>query len=209
MPARNGKFCKCIKCNKERYFPKSRIPKDLNAYLCAECIFKRPIKLCTFLYCKKELCAKGFCNTHWAQLSRHGKQWPIVTYETIEDRLWRQVKKLGKNDCWEYFGPHTGKDAYRERGYGQLYWKGKKYMVHRLSFVLAHGPIPDTLQIDHRCRNRKCVNPRHLEAITQNDNMKRLLAFQTLKREIKRLRELIIKLKGDPGADIFTLPRLF
>jgi hypothetical protein len=33
--------------------------------------------------------------------------------------------------------------------------------------------------------------------------------FQTLKREIKRLRELVIELKGDPGADIFALPRLF
>jgi hypothetical protein len=165
------------------------------------------MKICKFPGCKKKYCAKGWCNSHWAQYARHRRVVPLRVYESLEDRLWRQVKRGPSNKCWIYFGPHTGKDAYRKKGYGQIYWKGKKYPAHRLSYILTYGKIPATLQIDHRCRNKMCVNPKHLEAISQNDNMKRLNAYRSLKAEVKRLRKLVIKLGGDPGADFFTLPK--
>jgi len=47
---------------------------------------------------------------------------------------------------------------------------GKDRTVHRVAYELAKGPIPDGLVIDHKCRVRSCVNPDHLEPVTQREN---------------------------------------
>jgi hypothetical protein len=51
--------------------------------------------------------------------------------------------------------------------------KPKKYMAHRFSYLKLVGPIPEGLQIDHLCRVRHCVNPDHLEPVTNKENIRR------------------------------------
>ena len=62
--------------------------------------------------------------------------------------------------CWEW---QRGQDG---RGYGVMYLDGVRWKAHRLYFTLAYGHYPDGLEIHHACRNRGCVNPGHLQALT-------------------------------------------
>lgn len=55
-------------------------------------------------------------------------------------------------------------------GYGNVWQSGKRSLAHRLSFETFIGPIPDGLQLDHTCRNRLCINPAHLEPVTNREN---------------------------------------
>lgn len=67
--------------------------------------------------------------------------------------------------CWNWTGPIGNQRS----GYGRC----GKHWAHRVSFVHFKGLIPDGLQIDHLCRNARCVNPDHLEAVTGTENCRR------------------------------------
>lgn len=73
------------------------------------------------------------------------------------------------------FEPNTGcwlwLRCVNHHGYGSLGFGGKTYLAHRFSYEKFNGPIPAGYEIDHLCRVRCCVNPQHLEAVTNRENV--------------------------------------
>ncbi len=65
-------------------------------------------------------------------------------------------------------------------GYGHFCANNKHWKAHRWAYLHLIGPIPDGLQIDHLCRNRKCVNPAHMELVDQRTNLLRGISFSAV-----------------------------
>jgi HNH endonuclease len=59
------------------------------------------------------------------------------------------------------------------KGYGKEKNDGRAMMAHRAVYESLVGPIPDELVLDHLCRVRSCVNPEHLEPVTNAENIRR------------------------------------
>lgn len=64
-------------------------------------------------------------------------------------------------------------------GYVRLGRDGKRWWAHRYYWTLRHGEIPPGHQIDHLCRNKWCMNLRHMEVVTQQENLKRAIPYRT------------------------------
>ena len=117
-------------------------------------------------------------------------------------RFMAKVDRTG--DCWLWTG---GKNR---DGYGVMKMDNMK-LTHRLSFLYHHGEIPVDCVVRHKCRNRHCVNPDHLEVGTQSDNMKDRIRDETMPVKLTADQVTQIRILAEIGIDrrYETLAELF
>lgn len=87
--------------------------------------------------------------------------------KTLKERLLDRTELDAETGCWVFQG------AVNSKGYTCISKDGKNYLAHRISYELHREPIPADMTIDHLCRNKRCVNPEHLEVVTRGENIRR------------------------------------
>src|SRR4051812_22635773 len=93
-----------------------------------------------------------------------------MPYKTIPVNRVARLKRTSikfSGECWIWTKSKTW------NGYGLAAFEGKTTTAHRVLYQLIKGPIPAGLDLDHKCRNRLCVNPDHLEPVTRRENLHR------------------------------------
>ena len=87
---------------------------------------------------------------------------PVRYARSVDEMLRVRIRK-DSDGCWVWLGC-------THNGYGAVTRNGRSLQAHRLVFETLREPIPHGAQIDHRCRNRACVNPEHLRLASQSQN---------------------------------------
>lgn len=134
---------------------------------------KKQVKQCT-------VCLEFFpeSTTYFYRLFKNGK--PTSTLKNVckdctpsrgrkPNKLEDVLNKYEVNEsgCWIYKG------ALDKQGYGTFYYRQSGYKAHKIAYQLLVGPTPEGLVLDHLCKNKSCINPKHLEPVTQKENARR------------------------------------
>lgn len=105
--------------------------------------------------------------------SHSGRQFYKVQLSQLEiDRFWQFVEEAD-NGCWEWVG------CVKSSGYGifSLGRRGTAFRAHRVAWSILRGRLSDAQTLDHLCRNRRCVNPAHLDPVSNKENILRGESF--------------------------------
>jgi hypothetical protein len=102
-------------------------------------------------------------NNHRRRISESLKGKPRPRKTSFEDRFWARVEKT--EGCWIWTG-----SLFSGSQYGQVKQNGKTKQVHRVSWELHFGPIPESMCVCHKCDNPPCVRPDHFFLGTNYDN---------------------------------------
>lgn len=98
-------------------------------------------------------------------MKSNSQNYSVILNEKESIRFWNKVDKT--DSCWVWTAAKNKKD------YGIFHLRRRTILAHRLSYVISKGDVDEYLKIDHLCRKHYCVNPDHLEPVTQKENVDR------------------------------------
>lgn len=166
--------CRAPECEAERaarglcpkHYQRFRASGEIANYPALEKTEKRVRKgyVCAIDGCGSPRVGRGYCKKHYTRLMKHGD--PLATRPSVDPLEYgmRYFGEEGPGGCIEWTGSKFG------TGYGKFMVDGKRYSAHRWAYERFVGPIPEGMVIRHKCGNRPCVNPAHLEVGTQKQN---------------------------------------
>jgi len=123
--------------------------------------------VCMLASCSRPATRRGYCNSCCSRLVRQGKL-PLIRPQKLplKERLMAKADQV-EGGCWLWAG------AKNSEGYGQIKLNRTTLYAHRVSYEAYISPIPEGLHLDHICRHRACINPRHLQPVTVEENVRR------------------------------------
>lgn len=123
--------------------------------------------ICAVAGCHKPKVTRGFCNSHYLRLKRHGAPLGGATPKGEPLRWARRLAANPPEGCVEWPFATNG------NGYGWAWYQGARIGAHRLLLVLRTGQNPKDKDAAHGpCHNRACVNPNHLSWSTRLANVR-------------------------------------
>lgn len=160
------------------------MPKSWNQ-ICSNATLRNSLVLAEKLRAKQRLLHPERTDAWEAGLKRR----PGKIEEWVVRRLLKKVKFDFQTGCWNWTGGTCC-------GYGIMTIAKNCFRSHRVSYTLFVGDIPDGLVTDHLCMNKRCVNPTHLEPVTNRVNM---LRAHAVRKHCKRGHLLV---KGPRPSDV-------
>jgi len=112
-------------------------------------------------------CVNGYCGHRELDLDSTESDWSedcsfaVIKKDNTLNRIEEKIQE--NNGCWEWQGG-------KRKGYGLISINGRKQSVHRVLYELLKTKIPKGMVTDHLCRNHSCVNPNHIEIVTNKEN---------------------------------------
>jgi hypothetical protein len=136
-------------------------------------------QVCSIDGCDRRPRSRGWCDPHYKRWLRWGA--PQIKRPTVPaaDRFDQRFVIGPVPDVRPDLGPcHIWTAGVMKQGYGVFHPGGKAtVLAHRWIYETTCGPIPEGLVIDHLCRVRRCVNPSHMEPVTNEENLRRGLGY--------------------------------
>ena len=120
--------------------------------------------LCIIPECGKAAVGRGYCVKHYDYWYRHGYPLRLAPIVRLRKRLEAKIMPEPNSGCWLWMGVTA------HFGHGVIAINGKKRHAHRIAWEVFVGPIPDGLNVCHKCDIPSCVNPAHLFLGTDMDN---------------------------------------
>lgn len=109
-------------------------------------------------------------------------------------RFWAKVNKTAS--CWLWTA------ATHNAGYGVMRLDGRNEFAHRISLKLSGVDIPAGFDVDHLCRNPRCVNPSHLEPVSHKENVRRGMAGMHMVSKQRERAQCLIARDRQSGSGI-------
>lgn len=118
---------------------------------------------CSIEDCERRLFAKSWCQRHYRAWREHGD--PLYQRPTVEERFWVKVERTPGCSLWL--------GGCIPEGYGR-FWDGERRIgAHVWAYERYVGPVPAGMVLDHLCRVRRCIEVKHLQPVTNKENVLR------------------------------------